>query len=178
MPEETTQPDAMNEDDAPEATQQPSAAEGVDEAAILRAQLAEMNDKYLRALAEAQNIRRRADLSIEQAREQQVMALARDLIKVLDQFDLALNVKAEGATVEAVIVGVRIVHTELLAVLDRMGVRRLDPRTGDPFDPAKHEALMRQKMQGQEPNHVAMVMQPGYTLGDKTVRPAKVAVTE
>lgn len=138
----------------------------------------ELKDKHLRALADLQNFRRRAEVSVQQAREVQLMDIARALATVMDHFDRALEVDPDKASVATVLQGLRIVHDELLATLARFGIERVDAKPGDAFDPAMHEAMMRQKVEGLEPNSVGAQFQPGYRLGDKTVRPAKVTVTE
>lgn len=138
----------------------------------------ELKDKHLRALADLQNFRRRADVSVQQAREVQLMDIARALATVMDHFDRALEVDPGKASVGTVLQGLRIVHDELLATLARFGIERVDAKPGDVFDPAVHEAMMRQKVEGLDANHVGAQFQPGYRLGDKTVRPAKVTVTE
>jgi molecular chaperone GrpE len=145
---------------------------------VLRKERDELKDKHLRALADLQNFRRRADLSVQQARELQVMDMARSLVTVMDHFDRALEVDPEKASVQSVLQGLRIVHDELLGVLQRFGIERVEAKPGDPFDPSRHEAMMREKKEGVEPDRVGVQFQPGYSLGDKTVRPAKVTVTE
>lgn len=157
---------------APETTAPP------DEFEMLRKERDELKDKHLRALADLQNYRRRAELSIQQAREMQIMDIAKSLVTVMDHFDRALEVDPDKASVDAVLQGLRIVHDELLATLQRHGIERFEAKTGEPFDPLQHEAMMRQKVEGVDPNHVGSQFQPGYRLGDKTVRPAKVTVTE
>ncbi len=144
----------------------------------LRRERDELREKHLRALADLQNFRRRADLSVQQARETQMMDIARALAMVMDHFDRALEVDPGKASVESVLQGLRIVHDELLATLQRFGIERFEARPGDEFNPAMHEAMLRQKAEGIEPDRVGAQFQPGYRLGDKTVRPAKVTVTE
>ena len=144
----------------------------------LRRERDELDARYLRVSADYQNFVRRSQQNIDSAREQQVMALAKSLVTVLDHFDRALEVEPEKTSASDLLDGVQIVRDELLKTLEQFGVRRLEVSPGDPFDPTYHEALMRQAVDGLEPNRVAAQMQPGYTLGDKALRPAKVSLTE
>lgn len=170
--EQSTPPDARA-DAAPEST----VATEADVVGLTR-ERDELRDKHLRALADLQNYRRRAEISIQQARETQLADIARALVNVMDHFDLALEVSPSQATVESVLKGLNIVHDELLSMLARFGVERFNAKPGDPFDPNRHEAMMRQKVDGIESGHVASQLQPGYTIGERTLRPAKVSVAE
>ena len=138
----------------------------------------QMESKYLRVSADYQNFVRRSQQNIDTAREQQLMSMAKSLITVLDHFDRALEVDPAKTTCGNLIAGVQIVRDELLKSLEQFGVRRLEVSPGDVFDPTQHEALMREPAHDIEPNHVATQLQPGYTLGEKTLRPAQVSVTE
>ena len=146
--------------------------------ATLEQQYADLESKYLRAAADLQNYARRARQNIVDARQQQLMDVARALVVVLDHFDHALEVDLEKTSPQALLQGVQIVRDELLGALEKFGVRRLEVKPGDEFDPNQHEAMMQQAVEGVGPNRVAAQFQPGYTLQDKTLRPAKVSVTE
>lgn len=149
-----------------------------DPVSVMQAERDEMQAKYLRALADMQNYARRAQQNVADARQQQVMDVARAMLTVLDHFDNALNLDPQTATAESVLRGVQMVRDELHATLERFGVRRIDARRGEEFDPNRHEALMHEPVEGLEPNHVATQYQPGYLIGDKTLRPAKVSVSQ
>lgn len=129
-----------------------------------------------RALADFQNYQRRAIDNERRAGEQGATRIVRSILPVLDHFDLALNQKLEGLTVEQLMGGVKIVRDELTKALQLNGVDRIEPSPGDEFDPNQHEAMMRQAAENIQPNHVVMVMQPGYRIGDHILRPAKVAI--
>ena len=136
--------------DEPADPEQPS-AEGGDEAYDLGDPLTELQGKYdelqqrlLRLAADYENYKRRSLLNIDAAREQSVMDMARALVTVLDHFDRALEVEVKDPAGESLLKGVQMVRDELLRTLERFGVRRLEVRPGDPFEPEKHEALMRQ----------------------------------
>lgn len=162
--------------DAPAAS--PEDAVDSDPVATLEQRHAEMESKYLRAAADLQNYARRARQNIEDAREQQLMDVARALLPVLDHFDHALEVDPAKTSPDALLKGVQIVRDELLGALERFGVKRVEVKQGDVFDPNRHEAMMRQAVEGLGPDLVATQFQPGYVLAEKTLRPAKVTVTE
>jgi molecular chaperone GrpE len=106
------------------------------------------------------------------------MDVARAMVLVLDHFDHALDVDPANTSPDALLTGVRMVRDELLGALERFGVKRFEVKQGDEFDPHRHEALMRQAIDGLEPDRIADQIKPGYTLEDKTLRPAQVSVTE
>lgn len=149
-----------------------------DPVAVLQGERDEIEGRLLRVSADYQNFVRRSHQNIEDARREELMRLAKALLTPLDHFDLALAVEPEKATADGVLEGVKIVRDELIKVLEQFGVQRLEVRAGDEFDPKKHEALLNQKAEGVEPGRVAAQLEPGYLLGDRTLRPAKVAVAE
>lgn len=129
-----------------------------------------------KATADFHNYVKRSD----NQREQQLQFAKGDLlakfVPVLDHFDTALSQQVQSNDAKQLASGLKIVRDELLKVLKSEGVERLDPEIGDPFDPHQHEALMRQPLDGIAPNHVTAVLQPGYIVKGRTIRPAKVAV--
>lgn len=165
---------------APESAdtdEQPQAPEESPEQ-VLRRERDELEARLLRVSADYQNYVRRSQQNTTAATEQQLMEMARALLTVMDHFDHALNVDPDSSTPQSLLQGVQIVRDELLKTLEQFGVQRFDVAVGDEFDPTQHQAMMRQTAEGLESNHVAAQLQPGYSLGDKTLRPAKVAVTE
>jgi molecular chaperone GrpE len=154
---------------------QPSVQKVLDK---LQAERDDLESRLLRVSADYQNFVRRSQQNIAAARDQEVMAMAKALVNVLDHFDSALGVDPQKTKPADLLQGVQIVRDELLKTLEGFGVRRLDVVQGEEFDPTRHEAMLRQHVEGLDPNHVAAQFQPGYVLGDKTVRPAKVSVTE
>jgi len=146
------------------------------ELAELQAQLKEMNDRLLRERADYQHLARRADASVAAAREQAWVDMARSMVNVLDHFDHALAVDPEKASVKDLLGGMTIVRDELLKAMGQFGVERLNVEPGEAFDPNQHEALMRTETDDVDSGCVAQQLQPGYTMGTKTIRPAKVAV--
>lgn len=177
--------DATNPNDAPERGETPGdpacCGRAPDESpeavcARLAAERDEYRTKYQRALADFQNFQRRANQSEAEARTAAAAAVIRSVLTVLDHFDLALAQDAGTATAESIIRGVRVIRDELGAVLGNHGVLRIAPEANEPFDPTRHEAVMQRDAPGVEPGHIAQTLQPGYAMGDRVIRPAKVAV--
>jgi molecular chaperone GrpE len=102
--------------------------------------------------------------------------VVRQVIPVLDNFDLALAQDPSRMTAEAAVEGLRMVRTELVRALERSGVELIQPKPGDAFDPHQAEAIMQQPAAGIASGHVSMTLQAGYRLGETVLRPAKVAV--
>ena len=94
----------------------------------------------------------------------------------LDHFDLALSHKPEQMTVDNLLQALRIVRDEFNRALSAHGVERIEPKPGEPFDPHRHEAVMHQHAEGDQPNTVVSTLQAGNALGDMVLRPAKVSV--
>jgi molecular chaperone GrpE len=138
----------------------------------------ELEDRLKRVSADYQNYMRRAQQNVTTAQQQQLMSVAKSLVSVLDHFDNALAVDPEATSPQKMMEGVQMVRDELLRVLGGHGVERIEATVGEPFDPNRHEAMMRQPTDQVEPDHVAMQMQPGYALAEMTIRPAKVAVAQ
>jgi molecular chaperone GrpE len=141
----------------------------------LEADLAEANDRALRTLAEFDNYRRRSMRERDEAASRGSADVLRELLDVADNFDRALE--HAGADVPAPFLeGMAMVARGLHDLLDRKGVARMDAE-GKPFDPQLHDALTRAPTEGVAPNTVLQVVQPGYLLRDRVLRPAKVIVS-
>jgi molecular chaperone GrpE len=138
----------------------------------------DLSDRVMRLLADYQNLARRGEQNVASARDQQALEMARALVSVLDNFDRALEVDAEKVSGKDLLQGVSMVREEMMRVLGRFGIERLEVAPGEAFDPNRHEAMMRQNAPEIESGHVTQQFQPGYVLRDKTIRPAKVAVAE
>ncbi len=190
--DEPTTPDDWALDEAEEALQFPDleapsdaqadedgvVAEEVDPLTAMQGERDAMEDKLKRMVADYQNFARRAEQNLTTARQQQLLEVAKQLVTVLDHFDSALGVDPETTSTQDLLKGVGMVYDELMRSLTAFGVRRLDVEAGEPFDPNQHEALMRQADTDIEPNHITAQLQPGYLLGDLTIRPAKVSIAE
>jgi molecular chaperone GrpE len=160
--------------DAPEASAAPQSGTG--ETAALQAENAALQDRALRALAEAENTRRRAQRDLEDERQFAVTGLIRDLLPVLDNLRRAIVASAQSSSQGASLIdGVRATERLLMGVLQRVGVQRVDA-LGAPFDPSRHEAMMEVDDPSTVPGAVADVMEEGYVIHDRLLRPARVAV--
>ncbi len=142
--------------------------------AKLEREITELKDSRLRAVADLQNTARRGVENEARARTQGIMGVARGVVPVLDQFELALAQK--GLTAEQAAEGLKLLQSELWKSLARVGVEMIEPNLGDAFEPGKHEAVMQQAVEGVAAGAVSMKLQNGYRIGDTVLRPAKVAI--
>jgi molecular chaperone GrpE len=141
----------------------------------LKRQLDERQDRMLRALAEADNIRRRVQRDAEERVKFANESLVRELIPVLDNLDRALESARKTAGADSLLSGVELIQRELLRVFERAGVTRYSA-VGQPFDPTRHEAIARVVSPQAAPDTVVSETAPGYLLHGRVVRPALVAV--
>ncbi|MGG3810104.1 nucleotide exchange factor GrpE [Methylorubrum rhodesianum] len=145
--------------------------------AALRAENAALQDRVLRALAEAENTRRRAERDLEGERQFAVTGLARELLPVLDNLRRAIVASEQPSPQGASLIdGVRATERLLMGVLQRVGVQQVDA-LGTQFDPSRHEAIMEVDDPSTAPGAVAGVMEDGYVIHDRLLRPARVSVT-
>ena len=154
---------------------------GGDEAALaaLRAESAALKDQALRYAAEAENTRRRAEREINDARAYAIQAFARDLLGVADNLARALEhapKDADDPLARNLTVGLEMTQKALTAAFERNGLKAIDPATGDRFDPHQHQAMMEQSSDTVAPGAVIQVLQTGYELFSRVVRPAMVVV--
>src|SRR5207245_444744 len=172
MVDDSPMEDAMSLEGAPsaEAAQAPRS-----EVAELRRQLDEKHDRLLRALADAENTRRRAQRERDEFAKYATESLLRDLIPVLDNLDRALDAARAAGTAANLVEGVELIQRELLKVLERAGVTRYSA-VGQTFDPSRHEAIARVVSGQAAPNTVVSEQLPGYLLHDRVLRPALVVV--
>jgi molecular chaperone GrpE len=150
-------------------------ADAASEVEELRRQVEEKNDRLLRALAEADNIRRRAQRDREDAGRYAAEGLLRDIIPVLDNLDRALEAARAAGEAAGIVDGVELIRREFLKVLERHGVTRYSA-LGQRFDPNHHEAIARVVSIDKEPDTVVGETVPGYSLHGRVLRPAQVAV--
>jgi molecular chaperone GrpE len=139
----------------------------------LEARLAEMSDAYLRAKAEAENIRRRSEEEIAKARKFAVESFADSLLPVKDSLEAALAIP--DAKPEQMLEGVHATLRQLVSALERNKVAEINPNAGTKFDPHQHQAISVVPA-AQEPNTVVAVLQKGYLIADRVLRPALVTV--
>ncbi len=165
--------------DAPPAAETDAAVIAANFAA-LEAELAAAKDQQLRALAEVENMRRRAQREREEALKYGAVSLARDLLSVADNLGRALQAAPQDpsdSTVKALVEGVAMVERELAGALDKHQVK-LVAGVGEAFDHNVHQAVVELESADVPPGHVVQVLQAGYTLHDRLLRPAMVAVAK
>src|SRR5215471_16781164 len=133
-------------------------------------------DLYVRERAETENFKRRMQREKGEALRFANEGLVRDLLPVIDNLERAVDHADLGGNGQPLIEGVRLVLQNALEVLQRHGVGRIEA-TGRPFDPSRHEAVVQVPDLRREPNHVVEQYEPGYTLHDRLIRPAKVSVS-
>jgi molecular chaperone GrpE len=165
---------ASAERDAPAAADGPASEPDADAAASAEP---DYQDKWLRAVAEVDNIRKRARRDVAAAESRGIAKLARELLPALDNFERALAAaEAQPENRDHHLTdGIRLVQTELLGALARVGIVPDSPK-GERFDPHRHEAVAQQPADGADPGTIIEVYSAGYTYGDDVLRPAKVVV--
>ena len=167
----------MSEENFPEMDGPEPDAAGGDEAQ--KAELTALKEQVLRYAAEAENTKRRAEREMNDARAYAITKFARDLLGVADIFDRAMmhapNDSADPA-VKGFVDGIALTAKELQSAFEKNGVKKIDPAKGEKFDPHKHQAMMEQPGTDVAPGSVIQVLQPGYELLGRLVRPAMVVV--
>jgi len=149
----------------------------------LERDLADMKDRLLRTLAEMENMRKRTEREVADARSYGISAFARDIVTVADNMHRAMaalddELRANAdASVKALLDGVELTERELLNVLEKHGVKRIDP-LGQKFDPNRHQAMYEVEDASVTAGSVVQVVQAGYLIGERVLRPALVAVAK
>jgi molecular chaperone GrpE len=142
----------------------------------LETELADMKDRYLRAMAEMDNVRRRARMEAETERKFANERLISEILPVLDDFTRALEAAEQTRDFDALREGVDLTRRKLTDVLERSGLERIEA-VGQPFDPNLHEAILQvEARDGEEPHQVVEELRPGYKLHDRVIRPSMVKV--
>ncbi|MDN2566467.1 nucleotide exchange factor GrpE [Aquibium sp. A9E412] len=167
----------------PAAGTQAGAAEtGADEAARLTAENEELKDRALRLAAEMENLRKRAARDVHDARAYAIAAFARDMLSVSDNLRRALEAVPQdaaenGDSLKALVEGVEMTERAMLSALERHGVKRIEPE-GERFDPNFHQAMFEVPNPDVPANTVVQVVQTGYLIGERVLRPAMVGVAK
>jgi molecular chaperone GrpE len=160
-------------DSAPPAPPSDAEASLAQRLAELEAKHADMADAYLRSKAEAENTRRRAEEEVSKARKYAVEGFADSLLPVKDSLEAAIAI--QSATPEQLLEGVHATLRQLVAALERNKVLEINPAAGEKFDPHRHQAISVVPAE-QEANTVVAVLQKGYSITDRVLRPALVTV--
>jgi molecular chaperone GrpE len=191
-----TQTNAQQQDDEPEMNgaadgqDQEAAAEALDgetlspdeQLAALQAELAETKDRMLRAMADVENTRRRATRETDEARKYAMTGFARELLEVADNLGRALasvpDEAKDNEQVKPLIEGVELTQKSLAACFERQKITRVDPAVGERFDHNKHQAMFETESADHAPGSIIQVMQTGYVIADRLLRPALVGVAK
>ncbi len=169
------------EDEALEAA---SANELIEQIEVLQKRLdqseeseQESKDQYLRAHAEMENIRRRSERDVTNARKFALERFAQDLLPVVDSMEKATEVESDNPEVISMREGVEMTMKMFVDTVSKFGLKQIDPM-GEKFDPNSHEAMVMQPNPDVEPNTVIAVFQKGYELNGRVIRPARVVVSQ
>ena len=180
MSEPKTEPQTLDEMAAEaEAIEAEQAGEGFDEIEALRAERDDFRDRFMRALADAENTRKRADRDRREAENYGGSKLARDLLPVYDNLRRALQTvtdeqkEAQAALIE----GIELTMRELINVFKKHGMEPIVPEVGDRFDPQTHQAMFEAPVPGTKAGDIIQVMTEGFFLHDRLLRPAQVGVS-
>ena len=171
---EQPQEAAPGQDPAANDQGTPSQQDWQAQVATLSAKNAELMDQFLRAQAEMQNIRRRSEDEVSKARKYALESFAEQLLPVCDSLEAGLNHQEQ--TTEQIRAGAEATLRQLKSALERNKVLEINPAAGTKFDPHQHQAISVVPAE-QEPNTVVTVLQKGYLISDRVLRPALVTVT-
>jgi molecular chaperone GrpE len=183
MTDPSARPDAAASQTEEQTAPTAAAAANADPLPAALQEVAALKDKLLRALAEMENLRRRTEREVADARLYGITTFARDILNVADNMHRALNAldtelrEQADASVKALLDGVELTERELLNVLEKHGVKKLEP-IGQKFDPNHHQAMFEVPDASVPAGHVVQVMQAGYLIGERVLRPALVAVAK
>ena len=150
-----------------------------DEIEALRAERDDYRDKFMRALADAENTRKRADRDRREAENYAGSKLARDILPVYDNLRRALqsSAEAEQEANKALLEGVELTMRELISVFKKHGIDPITPEVGDKFDPQLHQAMFEAPLPGTKAGEIIQVAAEGFMLHDRLLRPAQVGVS-
>lgn len=151
-------------------------AEVESELATARGEAERLREQAMRAMADADNVRKRAERDLENAHKYALERFVNELLPVKDSLELGLAAAADGATADDIRQGTEMTARMLAAAIEKFGVKELDPR-GEAFNPELHQAMTTREAGGAAPGTVLEVVQKGYLLNDRLVRPALVVVS-
>lgn len=168
-------------DETPE-DKTPDAQGGAPDMTALQAELAEAKDKMLRALADAENTRKRAERSQIDTSKYAISGFARDLLDVADNLRRALDSvpadkRAGDEALETLLQGIEATERVMLASFEKNGVRKIAPASGI-FDPNHHEVMFEADVPGKRAGEIVQLVEPGYMIADRLLRPARVGVAK
>jgi molecular chaperone GrpE len=153
-----------------------------DQLAAVQAELTETKDRMLRAMADVENTRRRATRETDEARKYAMTGFARELLEVADNLGRALasvpDEAKDNELVKPLIEGVELTQKSLAACFERQKITKVDPAVGERFDHNKHQAMFETESADHAPGSIIQVMQTGYVIADRLLRPALVGVAK
>ena len=175
-PKKTVDDEELIDIDSPEALEDPENDERLQ---ALVAERDDLRDKFMRALADAENTRKRFERDRREAEQYGGSKLARDLLPVFDNMKRAVQSISDDGREEhkAVIEGVELTMRELLNVFRKHGIEPISPQVGDRFDPQQHEAMFEAPLPGTKAGEIIQVEADGFMLHDRLLRPARVGVS-
>ena len=168
---------------APGTQTETAAGAATPDPTALAKEVADLKDRLLRTLAEMENLRRRTEREVADARVYGVTNFARDILAVADNMERAMKAlddeirEKADAGVKALLDGVELTERELIKVMEKHGVKKLEPQ-GQKFDPNLHQAMFELPDPSVPAGTIVQVMQPGYTIGERVLRPALVGVAK
>lgn len=179
---EAPAPEAPAPEKEAKAGEVPAEAPAPDRTAELEAQVADLTDKFQRSVAELENYRRRAEKEREDVAKYAISNFVRDILTVADNLGLALasisaEVRGEDQHIDKLAAGVELTERELMAAFERHGITKVDPM-GESFNHDLHQAMFEIEDAGKPAGTIVEVMQAGYVLKDRLLRPAMVGVTK
>ena len=184
MPKSAARGTRRKRTDAAESTTEAASTEALesadDELAVLAAALKEANERFMRASAETENIRRRAERQVEEAHKYALEKFARELLGVQDSLDQAMQIELDDAAAAAVAPmreGITLIARQFGDTLERFSINAVTPTPGDPFDPELHQAVSTQAEPDMPAGRVVQVIQKGFCLQQRLLRPAMVIVS-
>lgn len=173
--------DPFLDDPEDEAAEEEISVEAADrdEVTALRSEVADLKDRLLRALADAENIRKRGERDRRDAELYGGTRLARDLLSVYDNFNRALGNSSEAvrAAAPGLFEGIELTRRDLLNVFEKHKIVQVSPEVGDRFDPKLHQAMFEAPLPGTKAGDIIQVMNDGFMIGDRLLRPAQVGVS-
>ena len=180
---ETGQGESTNGADLASDEKSPSESSGAQDLEGARAQIEELKEQYLRARAEADNIRKRADAEMSNVRKFGLEGFARELLSVKDSLELARAVDLEADSIDnsiaaKVVEGLDLTIQQLESTFGRFSIEEVSPEPGDKLDPEQHQAMTIEETTEFEPSRICRVIQKGYLLHNRLLRPAMVIVAK
>ncbi len=168
----------MNEVAGDDLISDPEGLEAFDEVEQLRSERDDMRDRFMRALADAENARKRGDRDRREAEQYGGSKLARDMLPVYDNLKRALEAAGEDNKAGAgLLEGIKLTMRELLNIFDKHGMRLISPEIGEKFDPDYHQAMFEAPLPETKSGDIIQVMAEGFMLHDRLLRPAQVGVS-